>query len=1156
MAKLLYRLGGFSARKPWVVITTWLVVLALAGIGYGFGHGALSDAISIPGTETMRVTDEMAKKVPSFSGGSGTVVFETSNGKVFTQKQQDAIADVMDKVADTTGVKKAVNPFQAQQEKDDHVAQVNDGIAKIAEAKTTLSVNEKKLEDGKTQLADGEKQLAEGEKQIDSGQQEINANKLKLSDGQQQIDANTSKVLTGQQQIADAWSTVNANQSKINSGLAQVKQQQAVINANRSKLQSAKEQLDSSAAKLEAGNTQLTQAQQQYDAGVQKLSTARQGFASLTSARDTLVNSIASVESQMENAGCSAQNSGSQSEQCAGLQSSLDALQHGTPAQNGQAAQPGLDGISKSIADLIAGVQQQDASVTDEGTLNAYFAKQQAQLDAAREQIAQGRAQLNYTANMQKITQGRAQLDYTDNIAKLNAGQTQLNDAQTKLADGQRQLNTATATLKSKQQELSAGLLQLRVAEQQISSGWVQLNAGQTQIDEAKASIAANKSKIADSKVALASGERQLQDGKKQVAVNEAKLKEGKELIALADGINMVSDDGSTALGNVVFTESTLSVDPAVKQAVMKKITDADISGVKTEFSSDISQSIPEVGSTEIIGVIVAAIVLFIMLGTLVAAGLPLISALLGVGIGALTALAFSGMLQMMSVTPVLGLMLGLAVGIDYSLFILNRHRRQLRQGMAVKESIALATGTSGSAVMFAGSTVIIALLALNVTGLDFLGIMGDAAAICILMAVLLAISFVPAMLSLLGMRLLPKRQRGVTHAVKVPVIATKPMGNLRAVLTLIVGLAALVAIALPAADMRLGIPDGSSEPVDSTQYQAYKTVARQFGNGQNGALVVTAKIPQSVSSDDLTSTELAIAQQIGGVKDVKAVAPVGNSDDRKFIVFQVLPETGPTSEETEQLVHRLRDMSPLNLTVQGHDDSGNAKQVFSGDVTLGIAGNASMNIDMSEKLAAVLPTYLMIVIGLSFLILMLVFRSILVPLIAAGGFALSVLATFGGLTAIFQWGWFANLIGVHDPGPILSFLPVLLIGILFGLAMDYQLFLVSGMREAYAHGTEARASVMRGFKAGRSVVTAAAIIMIAVFMGFAGSDSAMIKSIGFALAFGVLVDAFIVRMMLVPATMHLLGRAAWWFPKWLDRIMPNVDVEGASLERADTAVI
>jgi putative drug exporter of the RND superfamily len=297
---------------------------------------------------------------------------------------------------------------------------------------------------------------------------------------------------------------------------------------------------------------------------------------------------------------------------------------------------------------------------------------------------------------------------------------------------------------------------------------------------------------------------------------------------------------------------------------------------------------------------------------------------------------------------------------------------------------------------------------------------------------------------------------------------------------------------------------------------------------------VAVAEISSAVSDDDLISTEAAIGSQIAAIHDVTSVAPIGLSNDKTMIAFQVVPGEGPSAASTETLVHSLRNAD------------------LDGDITLGVAGSASANIDISEKIAGALPLYLSVVVGLSLLILIVVFRSILVPVTATIGFVLSLLAAFGGVTALFQWGWLSGLSGVHDPGPVLSFLPILLVGILFGLAMDYQLFLVSGMSEAYVHGI-ARLAVQQGVHAGRTVVIAAAIIMISVFGGFLFSNSVIIQSLGFGLAFGVLVDAFIVRLLLIPAVMHLMGASAWWLPKWLDRILPDVDVEGARLTRNAT---
>ncbi|HXR45086.1 MAG TPA: MMPL family transporter, partial [Pseudolysinimonas sp.] len=638
----------------------------------------------------------------------------------------------------------------------------------------------------------------------------------------------------------------------------------------------------------------------------------------------------------------------------------------------------------------------------------------------------------------------------------------------------------------------------------------------------------------------------QLPPGSPDAAAIAAKLKAaqaGSKLLALSSGVRTVSADGTAAIATLNFDRTQQDLPAGAKQAVIDYYRGHPVQGVDVDFSSVIAQTIPEViGVGEITGVVLAGIVLFVMLGTLVAAGLPILSALIGVGVGVLASLSLSSVVAEQSVTPILGVMLGLAVGIDYSLFIINRHRTQLRQGMELQDSIGLATGTAGNAVVFAGSTVIVALLALNVTGIPFLGVMGTVGAVCILVAVVIAVTFTPAMLRLLGMRVLPKRTRAeVGHDKHVPG-PVAPMSTVRAAVTAVLAIVVLLIIAIPALSIRLGLPDASSDPIDSTTHKAFILADQKFGAGVNGPLVVTAhlELPASGRLDEaaVTDRELVIAEKIAELDHVKAVVPVGVSKDSTLAAFEVVPTTGPNSQHTVDLVRELRA-----TTVAGtHGD-------------LGVAGQASGFIDLSDGLGRALPIYLAIVVGLSIIILIGVFRSILVPLIATGGFILSLLATYGVLVAVFQFGWLASVFGIHSTGPVLNFLPIILVGILFGLAMDYQLFLATGMREAYVHGAPAREAVVRGFRAGRRVVIAAAIIMISVFGGFIFSDSVFIVALGLGLASGVLFDAFIVRMLLMPALMHLLGRAAWWLPRWLDRILPQLDVEGAKLEREHQAV-
>ncbi len=463
-------------------------------------------------------------------------------------------------------------------------------------------------------------------------------------------------------------------------------------------------------------------------------------------------------------------------------------------------------------------------------------------------------------------------------------------------------------------------------------------------------------------------------------------------------------------------------------------------------------------------------------------------------------------------------------------------------------QAIALANGTSGNAVIFAASTVIIALVALNVTGIPFLGVMGNAAAFCVVVAALIAVTLTPAVLSLAGAKIMPKKlwasidtpkkieERRAQDAERTE----KPNGWLRLVLarpllTLVIGTLALLAVAAPMSQMRLGLPDASNYPSDSAAYKSYALVKEKFGEGMSAPLVAVAHTPANMSEEQAQQAQIDIASAVKehGGANVQAVVPGGMTDDRTLMIFQVIPAHSASSVETEELVHELR---AVTIPVQGSE------------VSLGIAGQTSGNIDVSEVLAQKLPLYLGVVMGLSFLVLILVFRSILVPLVASVGFLFSVLASFGAVVSIYQLGFMSSLFGVDHPGPVLSFLPTLLIGILFGLAMDYQMFLVTGMREAYVHGKDTATAIVSGYNHAVRVVVAAAIIMISVFGGFIFADSTMIRPMGFGLAFGVLVDAFIVRMTLTPAIMALLGDKAWWMPKWLDRLTPNMDVEGAAL--------
>ncbi|WP_353511216.1 MMPL family transporter [Intrasporangium sp.] len=706
----------------------------------------------------------------------------------------------------------------------------------------------------------------------------------------------------------------------------------------------------------------------------------------------------------------------------------------------------------------------------------------------------------------------------------------------------------------TRQQELDKGRARIEDGRKQLAGGRAQLEDGQAKLDAAREQARANGTldqigpALEAQQASLDAGRRALETQAAQLQAGSDQIDQGARLLELSQGIGMVSKDGSTAIVTVLFDKPQMDVTQQQKDAVIAAFGQP-VDGVDVSYSAELASGIPTIlGAGEVIGIVVAALVLVVMLGTLIGAGLPILTALVGVAIGALFTMSLSSAIEMTSVTPVLGLMLGLAVGIDYSLFIINRHRRQLKQGYSIEESIGVANGTSGNAVVFAGATVLIALLALNVTGIPFLGLMGTVGALSIAIAVLIAVTLTPALLGLIGERILSRRERArlaeASPTLGEPASAEatapaasgprlRPMSTLRALGSIVLGIGALVVIALPALELRLGLPDGSAEAVESTQYQAFSTVSEKFGPGRNAPLLVVADIVAVPGTTPDVTVQSAVADSIAAQDDVVAVAPIGVSKGRTVAAFQVVPSGGPNDPSTEQLVHTLRALEPMG-----------------GTVSLDVAGLASGNIDISGKLSDALPTYLGLVVGLSLIILVLVFRSIFVPVIATLGFVLSYFAAIGGVVAIYQWGWLSGVFGVDNPGPILSFLPTMLAGILFGLAMDYQLFLGSGMREAYAHGSPARLAVVQGLHAGRSVVTAAAIIMTAVFGGFVFSHSAMIRPIGFGLAFGVLVDAFVVRMLIMPSLMHLAGDKAWWLPKWLDRRLPNLDVEGAALER------
>jgi RND superfamily putative drug exporter len=598
----------------------------------------------------------------------------------------------------------------------------------------------------------------------------------------------------------------------------------------------------------------------------------------------------------------------------------------------------------------------------------------------------------------------------------------------------------------------------------------------------------------------------------------------------------LVSNDGSVAMLQMQFTTKVDALPEGTTDAIVaiaERNTTA--SGITALPSKSLEALHPPISGQEAVGLGIALLVLLMTLGSLWAAGLPIITALAGVAIGVGGAFALSASISLTTATPALAIMIGLAVGIDYALFIVNRQRRLiLVDGLGAADATARAVATAGSAVVFAGSTVVIALAGLTIIGIGFLTTMALVAATTVALAVIIALTLLPALLGLVGERICSPKARTAGRTIaseEEKHLANRWVGFLvrRPWVAIASVLVVLTLAAVPALGMYLGMPTGATDNRASTSRQSYDAITRGFGEGFNAPLIVVAH-----PSDGATLDQQNIGAITTGLKatgDVATASLVSASPDRSLAIFSVIPEQGPDAASTAQLVEVLR--SP---------DSAVATRT---SVTLGVTGLTAVNIDISDRLAGVLPEYIAIIVGLSLLLLLLVFRSVVIPIKATAGFLLSIAATFGLTTAVFQWGWLMGLVGIDTTGPLLSFLPIMVTGILYGLAMDYEVFLVSSMREARIHGMPARRAIIHGFDHSSRVIVAAAVIMTSVFASFIFSEDPMIKQFGFALAVGVLIDAFLVRMTLVPAVMRLLDERAWWLPRWLDRLLPGVDIEG-----------
>ena len=626
-------------------------------------------------------------------------------------------------------------------------------------------------------------------------------------------------------------------------------------------------------------------------------------------------------------------------------------------------------------------------------------------------------------------------------------------------------------------------------------------------------------------------------------------LEGGDQVEAITDPYEdgAVSEDGTIAYATITYTAAAVDLTDPTKSALEDAADQARDAGLTVEIGGEaLDAEVSPGGTTEAIGVAVAGLVLVLTLGSLVAAGLSLLTAFSGVFIAFGLISALADPLGLTSTVAILALMLGLAVGIDYALFITSRYRDERAEGSEPEEAAGRAVGTAGSAVVFAGATVIIALAGLGVVGIPELTKIGLGGAGAVALAVLVALTLVPALLGSFGNRVLSRSarkavRRGSRTPLPVPAAAGRDKLGARwarfvlrrPVAVLMVAGIGLGAVAIPALSLELGLPGDESKPVETTQRRAYDLLSEGFGPGFNGPLTVVVDL--SGSADTRATTDL-VAETLRGLDGVVSVGDPVLSQAEDTAVLTAVPQTAPSSAETKDLVQEIRSEASSVEADTGAD--------------ILVTGTTALNIDISEAMSDALLPYLTVVIGLAVLLLMLVFRSVLVPIKAALGFLLSVGAAFGVLVAVFQWGWGADLIGIEQTGPVMSLMPILIIGIVFGLAMDYEVFLFTRVREAYVHGASPDEAIVHGFQHSGRVVAAAAVIMFSVFAGFIGIHSPTIQTMGVGLAFAVAFDAFVVRMAIAPAVLALLGHRAWWLPRILDRVLPDVDIEGEALSR------
>ncbi|GAA2642959.1 MMPL family transporter [Streptomyces vastus] len=603
-----------------------------------------------------------------------------------------------------------------------------------------------------------------------------------------------------------------------------------------------------------------------------------------------------------------------------------------------------------------------------------------------------------------------------------------------------------------------------------------------------------------------------------------------------SQGAGRISADGHTAYASVTFDEQSKDVDKAEVQAVVDTAKDAETDGLQVELGGNAIGLTESSGGhiAEVVGVIVAAVVLFLAFGSLAASMLPIATALVSVGTAYAGIVLLGHLMTVADFAPMLGMLIGLGVGIDYALFIVTRHRRGLKRGLPVAEAARTAVATTGRAVVFAGATVCIALLGMLILRLSFLNGVAIAASLTVILTVAASVTLLPSLLSLIGMRALSRRERRhLDEHGPQPEIPTGLAARWSAFverhpkLLGVVALAVMTVLALPTLGLHLGTSDQGNNPETATTRQAYDLLADGFGPGVNGPLTLVTEVDTAQDQLALNNLDTTLRSTEG----VASVTPVTYDNGGDTAYLTVIPESSPQSQKTSDLVDRLRtDVLPRAETDTSLD-------LHVGGVTAGYD-------DFAEVIIGKLPLFVGVVIGLGCLLLLLAFRSIGIPLKAAAMNVAAVAAAFGVVVAIFQWGWGSELLGLGSAGPIEPFLPVIMVSVLFGLSMDYQVFLVSRMYEEWLETGDNRRAVRVGLAETSRVINSAAVIMISVFLAFVLSGDRVIAMFGIALAAAVALDAFVLRTLLVPALMHMLGGANWWLPRWLDRRLPRISIE------------